>query len=39
MANQAGKRYFCVKCAAEFIVTRGGEGTVSCCGQPMQLKK
>lgn len=39
MANQAGKRYVCVKCGAEFIVTRAGEGTAGCCGQPMQLKK
>ena len=28
---QTGKRYRCVDCGAEFIVTRGGEG-VLCCG-------
>ncbi len=39
MANQVGKRYFCEKCGAEVIVTRGGNGTVKCCGQPMQPKK
>jgi ribosomal protein L37AE/L43A len=39
MANQVGKRYVCKKCGAEFIVTRGGNGTVHCCGQPMELKK
>lgn len=39
MANQVGKRYVCVKCAAAFIVTRGGAGTLTCCGQPMELKK
>jgi desulfoferrodoxin-like iron-binding protein len=39
MANQAGKRYKCSKCGAEVIVTRGGNGTATCCGQPMELKK
>jgi hypothetical protein len=24
MANQIGKRYYCTKCGAEVIVTRGG---------------
>jgi len=38
MANQAGKRYVCTKCGSELVVTRGGEGTLSCCDQPMQLK-
>ena len=39
MANQVGKRYVCKKCGAEFIVTRKGDGTIACCGQPMELKK
>jgi len=39
MANQIGKRYYCTKCGAEFIVTRGGDGTVHCCGKPMEMKK
>ena len=39
MANEMGKRYRCPKCGAEFIVTKGGEGTINCCGQPMELKK
>ncbi|MDD5095108.1 MAG: desulfoferrodoxin [Dehalococcoidia bacterium] len=39
MANETGKRYKCSKCGAEMIVTRGGKGTVSCCGQPVELKK
>ena len=39
MANQMGKRYVCKKCGSEFIVTRHGEGTLICCGQPMELKK
>jgi DNA-directed RNA polymerase subunit RPC12/RpoP len=39
MANQAGKRYVCAKCGAEFIVTKGGNGTITHCGQPMEQKK
>jgi desulfoferrodoxin-like iron-binding protein len=39
MATQVGKRYICKKCGAEFIVTRAGKGTLSCCGQPMKLKE
>jgi desulfoferrodoxin-like iron-binding protein len=39
MANQVGKRYVCKKCGAELVVTRGGNGTLQCCGQPMELKK
>ena len=39
MANQIGKRYRCAKCGAEFIVTKGGSGTIECDGQPMELKK
>ena len=39
MANQIGRKYQCTKCGAEFIVTKSGEGTVHCCGQPMEQKK
>jgi desulfoferrodoxin-like iron-binding protein len=39
MANQVGKRYMCTKCGAEVIITRGGEGQITCCGQPMEVKK
>jgi hypothetical protein len=39
MANEVGKRYVCGKCGAEFIVTRGGEGDMVCCGQPVEIKK
>ena len=39
MANQVGKRYQCTKCGAEIIVTKGGEGNLSCCDQPMQQKQ
>ncbi|MBI2869541.1 MAG: desulfoferrodoxin [Chloroflexi bacterium] len=39
MANEVGKRYRCGKCGAEFIVTRGGKGSINCCKQPMEIKK
>jgi DNA-directed RNA polymerase subunit RPC12/RpoP len=39
MANQVGKRYRCTKCGAEIIITKGGTGTVSHCGQPMEMKQ
>ena len=39
MANQIGKRYVCKKCNSEFMVTKGGSGTLTCCGLPMELKK
>ncbi|MFQ5924744.1 MAG: hypothetical protein ACE5IE_01935 [Dehalococcoidia bacterium] len=39
LANQLGKRYFCEKCGSEMIVTKGGEGNLHCCGQPMTMKK
>ncbi len=39
MANQVGKRYVCTVCGAEFIVTRGGDGKLHCCGKKMEIKK
>lgn len=38
MANEVGKRYKCEKCGAEFMVTKPGQGAISCCGQPMKKK-
>jgi hypothetical protein len=38
VANQVGKRYQCNNCNTEMIVTKGGDGTLECCGQPMQQK-
>ncbi|HKZ50264.1 MAG TPA: desulfoferrodoxin, partial [Dehalococcoidia bacterium] len=26
------------KCGSELVVTRSGEGSMSCCGEPMQIK-
>ncbi|MBI4318512.1 MAG: hypothetical protein HY675_08485 [Chloroflexi bacterium] len=38
MANDVGKRYICTKCGSEVIVTKGGTGSLKCCGQEMQRK-
>ena len=39
MANQVGKRYVCAKCSSEFVVTKAGNGTLVCYGEPMKLKE
>jgi desulfoferrodoxin-like iron-binding protein len=38
VANETGKRYTCEKCGSEFIVTKAGNGSINCCGQPMKKK-
>lgn len=38
MANQLGKMYVCTKCGSQVIVTKGGAGTLKCCGVEMQKK-
>ena len=43
MANQMGKRYGCASCGVEVVVTKGGDGTLtcnggSCNGAPMEQK-
>lgn len=37
--NQLGKRFKCQICGTEVLCTKGGEGTVICCGQEMQLQE
>ena len=39
MANETGKRYLCTECGTEFIVTKGGTGSIVCCSKPMELKR
>ncbi len=34
-----GSRFVCTVCKAEFIVTRGGDAIMSCCGKPVEPKK
>jgi desulfoferrodoxin-like iron-binding protein len=38
MSNQTGKRYVCKVCGSEMLVTKGGNGTLQCCGEPMQIR-
>ncbi|MFN8027723.1 MAG: hypothetical protein U0W40_15600 [Acidimicrobiia bacterium] len=37
MPNQMGKRYTCAECEATVLVTKAGEGTLSCHGQAMEI--
>jgi ssDNA-binding Zn-finger/Zn-ribbon topoisomerase 1 len=30
-----GKRYECAQCGGQLICTKGGEGSLACCGEPM----
>ena len=39
MPNIVGKRYVCKICGSEFIVTKGGDGTLHCCGEPMSPRQ
>ena len=34
LTSEPGKRYACSNCGSEFVVTRAGEGTISCCDRP-----
>ncbi len=36
MPVTTGKRYRCTTCGAEFIVTKGGEGTLRCGDDVLQ---
>ena len=38
VATQAGKRFRCGICEGEIVVTKGGDGEVSCCSQVMVPK-
>ena len=37
MANQMGKRYVCSECEATVLVTKAGDGELSCHGKAMEL--
>jgi desulfoferrodoxin-like iron-binding protein len=38
MANEKSKRYVCGQCGTEMLVMVGGDGQLTCCGQPMQIR-
>ena len=37
MANLLGKRYQCPECEATVLVTKAGDGELSCHGKPMEV--
>ncbi|MFI5054206.1 MAG: hypothetical protein ACHQDE_07585 [Acidimicrobiia bacterium] len=37
MANQMGKRYVCGECEATVLVTKAGDGELSCHGKAMTI--
>ena len=37
MANRMCKRYTCGVCEATVLVTKAGDGEMSCHGQPMEI--
>ena len=40
MANQIGKKYSAANAVpSSSYVTKGGNGQIVCCGQPMEQKK
>ena len=36
MSNLLGKRYVCAECDATVLVTKAGEGELTCPGAPME---
>ena len=39
MPNQLGKRYACEVCGTQVLCVKAGEGSVECCGKPMQVQQ
>jgi hypothetical protein len=37
LANELGKRYVCAECAIQVLVSKAGDGELSCHGAPMAL--
>ncbi|MBS7345140.1 MAG: hypothetical protein KIG60_05750 [Caryophanon sp.] len=38
MTQKMGTKLICETCQSEFIVTKAGQGTMTCCGKPLQTK-
>jgi hypothetical protein len=38
MANTLGKRYQCTECEAQVLVTKAGDGELTCHDKPMELQ-
>lgn len=39
MTSHKSELYCCQKCGAEVEVKKGGDGTLRCCGQAMEIKQ
>jgi desulfoferrodoxin-like iron-binding protein len=39
MASNLGKRYRCPECGTEILCAKAGEGSLTCCGEPMVEKE
>ena len=37
--NQLGKRFKCSVCGTEVLCTKGGTGSIECCGKPMDIQE
>lgn len=37
--NQLGKRFKCQACGTEVLCTKAGEGSIQCCGKPMESQE
>ena len=37
--NKTGNRLVCTRCGAEFVVTRGGDGAVTCCDERLEVRR
>ena len=37
--NKTGNRLVCTQCGAEFVVTRGGDGAVTCCDERLEVRR
>ena len=39
MSSHKSELYYCEICGAEIKVKKGGDGTLECCGQAMEIKQ
>ncbi len=39
MPNQLGKRFHCDVCNTEVLITKAGDGSLECCGKPMEMQQ
>ncbi len=39
MSSHQSELYYCEICGTEIEVKKGGDGTLECCGQAMEIKQ